>query len=100
MITAYKDAILEIKLERCDPKGIFIHVDVFQWGKDKALHCLGALDQVVKELTYAKESALFAMIDTKDKKLQKFASLFGFFESEEVIETPKEVYNIWEYRWH
>ena len=101
MIVAYEDDKVRVVLEEADSLGYIIHVKLYEWSKEVFWHCVEAMEYVKNHPKVKPLGKLYAGIGKENKKLQKFASMFGFYNLEiNVLRGDGEVHDLWEYRWN
>ena len=99
---AYENELGQLYYEVHPEIGIFIHVDLDRWGKREYLQVLKIFSEFMDYLHELGCEEIFAAIDFDDEKLQKFATMFGFYDSGLVLknntdETDKK--QLWKYTW-
>lgn len=89
--TVYKDDDVEVFIETHPHWEILIHCYVYKWNKTKYHRFLEIWSTLMEELNLMGYEKIHAAILVEDRRLQKFAAMFGF-ENTGVVLQDKEEY--------
>lgn len=80
--------------------GVFMHVTMREWSKDVFLGTLLDLDDLMTGIKEHGQDTMYAPIGPTDKKLQKFATMYGFYETDLVLQDEDEniIAHVWAYK--
>ena len=94
MYKIYKDDSLELHLEDTKEGLYFIHCNSFKWSLSEYKHYLDVFSELMLQLADKGITKVYAAIN--NKKLEKFASMFGFVEDNwSVKDTRGDEREVW-----
>lgn len=99
MMLAYQDDSVRLRLEQHPELGIVVHCDAFKWSKELYFHYLEVFEEFINYPAVHSKGVVYAAIDPDDTLLQKFASMFGFTETETVLKNENIELPVWAYSW-
>lgn len=89
VINFYEDPTVAVRFEEHPYYKLLIHVDSFVWNKSVFNHYLDIWVEMTDYLKTEGHKEINAAIKPDDKKLKKFATLFGFFNTGVSVTTEK-----------
>ena len=85
MLTMFESDVGRIRGEVNPDLGLVVHVDIYKWDPESFEQAQQEFDFFVGECKANNVPALFAGIPKTDKKNQKFATMFGFEETDRIF---------------
>lgn len=90
----FEDDTLKAYIEETEI-GLLFHCYSLRWSASVMMHYHDFLTRLLSDLKYKGYDKLYAPIKDSELKLQKFASLFGFYETDRLIEGSDGIRRLW-----
>lgn len=100
-IVVEDNAVGYLRLQQYPPLGLIVHLDMHQWSLKVYKETLQYFSQLTQDLSRWGINELYATIEPGREGIMKFAELYGFEETDIVLENEKgePACKVWKYEW-
>ena len=95
----YEDDVGRIRVEMHDTLGPIVHIDIFNWSKENYVSSMRTFSIFMEEMHKKGFDTVYSGIPSHDLRLQKFALMYGFEQTNGLLTKEKEAgslqYEVW-----